>query len=346
MSTHNGDKWLVQAAQRMKDELDNGNVPTPERLTVRDLVGKYGFQRRSSWVTTHIQNLLDELELRAVPDIASGWIDATISIELDSAVSGVSSDSQRPDPIRRIDSLDAAHNNPVCVKSDAKLNVATTLMLLHDYSQLPVMDNLHGMVKGVISWQSIGARFALGSECDYVRQCMEPAERIPNVEISKNAPLMEAIGIIAKQGYVLVRDRESQNVISGIVTATDLSNRFAELAEPFLLMEQIEKHLRNLIHREFTLAVLQESSGDPNIAGSADMTLGGYQRLLERPAHWEELSIAARIDHKEFVKHLCCVRKIRNSIMHFNTDGLSEKETEILRSFAGFFDYLVRMSAM
>ena len=343
MSVRDGDKWLANVAKRMKEEFENGNAPTPERLTARELIGKYGFLMRGAGINSHIQNGLDDVGLQATPDFTNVWLDATISIELDSAAPGTSSDARPGDPVQRIDLLEAAHNEPVCVKSGAKLNVATALMLLHDYSQLPVMDN-SSTVKGIISWQSIGSRFALGLECENVRQCMEPAERIPNVAISKKTPLLEAIGIIVKQGYVLIHDPEAGNAIIGIVTAADISNRFAVLAEPFLLVGEIEKHLRNLVHHKFTLEELRAAAGYPKIKGYADMTLGGYQHLLGNSEHWECLKL--NIDRKEFVKHLDRVREIRNSIMHFNPDGISDEDMQLLRDVARFFDGLARMGAM
>ena len=343
MSTHNGDEWLASVAERMKKEFEDGTVPTPERLTARELVGKYGYALRGPWIDNRIQNRLEELQLRSVPDFSVVWQGATISIEPDQEIAGISPDTKRPDPTRRVDSLEVAHNKPMCVKSGDKLNVATALMLLHDYSQLPVMDNDYD-VKGIISWQSIGARLALEIECEYVRQCMEPAAQIPKVEIPKEAPLFEAISVIAEQGYVLVRDRAAKNTISGIVTVTDLSNQFALLAEPFLRIGEIEGHLRNLIHRKFTLEELLEAAQGRQIEGSADLTLGDYQQLLGRPEHWERLNL--KIDRSEFIKHLDRVRGIRNSIMHFNPDGLSSEDMQLLRDVARFFDDLVRMGVM
>ena len=333
-------------AQRLKDEVENGAAPGAERLTVRELLGKFGYTRRwdgEGGINNHIMNQLDVLDLRSMPDFRYVWAGEPIRLELDPESNAGLPSGERPDPTRRVDSLEVAHNKPMCVKSGDKLNVATALMLLHDYSQLPVMDNDYD-VKGIISWQSIGTRLALELECEYVRQCMEPTAQIPKVEIPKEAPLFEAISIIAEQGYVLVRDRAAKNTISGIVTATDLSNQFALLAEPFLRIGEIEGHLRNLIHRKFTLKELQEAAQGRQIAGSADLTLGDYQQLLGRPEHWERLNL--KIDRREFVKHLDRVREIRNSIMHFNPDGLSSEDMQLLRDVARFFDDLVRMGVM
>jgi len=47
-------------------------------------------------------------------------------------------------------------------------------------------------------------------------------------------------------GYVLVRDQRDRR-ITGIVTASDLSLQFQALAEPFLLLREIELHVRQLL---------------------------------------------------------------------------------------------------
>ena len=189
-----GDEWLASVAERMKKEFEDGTVPTPERLTAQELAGKYGYALRGPWINSRIQNRLEELNLRSVPDFSI------------------------------------------------------------------------------------------------------------------------------------------------------LSNQFALLAEPFLRIGEIEGHLLNLIHRKFTLEELIEAAQRKQIKGSADLTLGDYQHLLGRPEHWERLNL--NIDRREFVKHLDRVREIRNNSMHFNPDGLSSEDMQLLRDVARFFDDLVRMGAM
>ena len=133
-------------------------------------------------------------------------------------------------------------------------------MQLHDYSQLPVMTNERD-VKGMISWKSIGASLSLERQCEFVRQCMDPAEVIPI-----STPLFDALGTIAVHGYVLVQD--TNRAITGIVTASDLSTQFMGLAGPFLLIGEIEGHLRQLIHRKFTVEQMRAAS-TPSEGGTA-----------------------------------------------------------------------------
>ena len=333
-----GYDWLSEIAENMKDAVENGLAPTLEELTVRDFLGRYDYARRGVNIVSRIRNDLEELELRTNPDFEVAYIDSFISIELDSVVPDSPSSGEPDSPIHRIGTLEAANRKPMSVKPDDPLSRATTIMQLHDYAQLPIMTN-DREVKGMISWQSIGTRLSLGQQCDYVRDCMESAK-----EISFNTPLFNAIKEIVEHGYVLVR-REDK-VITGIVTAGDISNQFMQLAGPFLLVGEIESHLRRLVHGKFTVEQMQNASpaGQQDINGIADMTLGGYCRLLANEEHWDQLELS--IDRKEFIEHLNAVREIRNDVMHFDPDGLSPKDIKKLQDVARFFASLVRIGAI
>ena len=335
-----GDKWLRDLANQMKEDVANGNAPQLEKCTVREFIEKFGYSRRGRILVSDVRNRLEELDLRTNPDFEVTYIDATISIELNQKAVGAASSSPPPDPTHRIGMLEAAHNKPFRVNPDDCLSVATTIMQLHDYSQLPVMNGCRN-VKGIISWKSIGARLSLGKEYERVRGYMEPAQ-----EISIKATLFDAIGTIVEHGYVLVRGTDK--TITGIVTASDLSNQFMVMASPFLLIGEIEGHLRNLIHGKFTVEELQKTSpadeGGNNITGAADLTLGGYYQLLGKQVNWEKLNL--NIDRSEFIQRLDGVRKIRNDVMHFEPDGLEESDTKMLRDVARFFEDLARMGAI
>ncbi len=69
-------------------------------------------------------------------------------------------------------------------------------------------------------------------------------------EIRAESSLFQAIPIIVEHQYVLVRG--SDNRITGIVTASDLSLQFQQLAEPFLLLGEIENHIRRILGDNFS----------------------------------------------------------------------------------------------
>ena len=323
-----GHDWLAKIAERMKAEIDDGAAATPEQLTVREFVAKFGYAKRGAYIANIIRNSLDNFGIRTNPDFETVYMGSTIAVELHSEAADSASSGEPDSATHRIGTLEAANKRPVSVNPEDPLEKATTIMQIHDYSRLPVMTG-EREVKGVISWQSIGRSLSLGQKCEYVRQCMEPERETP-----ASTPLFNAIGGIAEHGYVLVRG--SDNTITGIVTSGDISDQFMQLAGPFLLIGEIEGHLRRLAHGKFTVEEMREALQETErpIQGLADLTLGGYYQLLGKEDRWERLNL--NIDRKEFVKHLNSVRKIRNDIMHFNPDGLSDEDITALKDFARF----------
>jgi len=244
------------------------------------------------------------------------------------------------DPTYRIGMLDAANKPVVSAAPNHSIEQAVTKMLVNGFSQLPVMQNDRD-VKGILTWGSIGARFALGKTGQEVRHFMTSAQII-----SSEKSLFEAIELIVQHEYVLVQTPE--RTISGIVTAADLSRQFQQLTEPFLLLREIEQHIRKLIIvGKFTLetfrAACDPNDSDREIKDVADLTIGEYIRLLENPTNWGRLSLC--IDRASFVEHLQTVRRIRNDIMHFDPDPLGPHDLASLRQFVVFLQGLRELGA-
>jgi CBS domain-containing protein len=255
-----GYKKLEHVSAQLKD------CGTSQSVTVRELLGWFGAKRRGSSIVYTIKDALYDNNLRTEPDFQFQYLDGPLEFKIgkrkgdvfrwdeDSTASTPSAEillfpsgqggpSGRPiitDPTYRIGRLPSANVIPTPVTPNTNLSVAITLMLGYDFSQLPVMIGQRD-VKGVISWASIGARLALGRACTEVRECMD-APRI----ISSDTSIFDAIAEIVRDQYVLIRD--SSNKISGIVTASDLSEQFRRLTEPFLLLGEIENHIRSPYH--------------------------------------------------------------------------------------------------
>jgi hypothetical protein len=155
-------------------------------------------------------------------------------------------------------------------------------------------------------------------------------------EIRADSSLFQAIPIIAQHQFVLVRGAD--NRITGIVTATDLSLQFQSLTEPFLLLGEIENHIRRILERKFTPEELarigSETQAEREISGVADLTFGDYIRLLENDERWKVVGIP--IDRVVFCKLLDGVRSIRNDVMHFDPDGIPSTDLDTLRDFVNF----------
>ena len=215
------------------------------------------------------------------------------------------------------------------------LTKAITLMLQHDFSQLPVM---HGEreVKGVVTWKSIGSKHALGCPCSQVGDCREDA-RI----VDSNRTLFDAIPTIVEFGYVLVRDQRDRR-ITGVVTASDLSLQFQALAEPFLLLREIELHVRELLRAKVSpndFGLLDsDSSSARKPQNIADLTFGQYVRLFQHPVIWTKLAL--KIDATVLTALLEEVRVIRNDGMHFDPDPMTPEELNTLKKAVRFMQQL------
>jgi CBS domain-containing protein len=323
-------------------------------VTVREFLGWFDAQRRGVHIVEEIRSALADAKLVTEPDFEGEWIDGNFDFKLrgpdrtlatadktgavlDAAVVSrsvaLSADvyvATAADPTYRIGKLNAA-NNPklVSVSLDSPVAEAVLQMMRFDYSQLPVMQG-EREVKGVVSWRSIGRHLALGNAPDRVAACMEPHHHIVNASDS----LFAVIDLIVLHQYVLVRG--DRNRITGIVTSSDLSLQFRQLAGPFLLIGEIENHVRGIINEHFSVDELKQAIDERDkerpVHSVADLTLGEFTRLLEEPGRWSRVKL--RLDRKEFVKLLDQVRQIRNDVMHFDPDGIGEYDSETLTQCA------------
>lgn len=321
------DDWLRESAKRMRGEKKAGAAPKAERLTVREFLAKFGNARRGYRVVAGIRRRLEKHKLRTSPDFQFRYIDNVISVELDEDSEARDSEKLNS-PTVCVDSLKAAHNDPIRVKPDDILIKATTVMRIEGFSQLPVMTT-DREVKGVISWRSIGKAYLDGRNPQAVRDCMEESH-----EITTKTTLADATRQIWEHDYVLVRGENKK--ITGIVTAADLALQFEQLAHPFLLIGEIELHLRNLVRGRFTVEEFAAAAiGEKEVTGPDDLTFGDYCHLLEREESWSKLHL--NIDRKEFIQRLERIRNIRNDVMHFSPDGVEPEDVEHLERLASLF---------
>ena len=345
---------LSDVARALRD----GEAVPP--ITVRAFLNWFwGTQRRGRWIVVYIRSRLAEEGLRTVPDFESTYLDAEITFDLASqtnvihpfagevAEAVVVTDNTEvqlspqtfADPTYRISKLAAANRRPTWVRPDSSLTEAITLMMANDFSQLPVMVNERD-VKGTVSWKSIGSRLALRQSPQWAREAMDP-----HAEIGSDASLFTAIPVIVDHEYALVRGPDKRVV--GIITTTDLSLQFQQLSEPFLLLGEIENHIRRIIDARFTPEMLaaakDPADGARSVGSASDLTFGEYKRLLEDPTRWAALGLG--LDRAVFVELLDKVRETRNDVMHFDPDGIEDQALGVLRDFAKFLRTLQTVGA-
>ncbi|MFB9236296.1 CBS domain-containing protein [Plantactinospora siamensis] len=307
---------------------------SPVRLTTRELIERWDYTRRTVQSAENISADLAEKGLTTRPPFTEDSLDAEIEIvpariEPSANESGSSSEEQKKNALRidslQVGQLEAANRGVCSVAVGATVERAITLMLKDNYSQLAVLDedeNLHGAV----SWESV-CKALLRDNHASLSDATISARVVEHDEY-----LLSQIDEIDERGYVFVRSPDRRR-ISGIVTSSDLTQKFGNMTRPFALLEEIELRLRRRVDRclgaeEIRVVVRQPWRGE-----SADnLTLGSYKHLLKEEPTFRKLGW--RLDHEVFLGQLEQIIKIRNEVMHFSPDPVKPQQLESVLAFA------------
>lgn len=301
----------------------------PVTVTVRDLVHLVGQIRRSAGAVELIQQELKQRGLRPSSPVAGGAIDDQIEIvplagvslvgEGDPASTGPESDENLALDATESDAryffpvsqLRSAQSIPESVDIDDSISVARTKMLRNNYSQLIVSNQ--GATTGVITWESI-ANASLLRKVVKVQDAM--IDYPPS--FTRTTPIPDIVASVGRHGYVLVTDGES---VCGLVTISDLAERFSEDRLPLMLIEEIELRLRNGVSPVGDEVVRRSQAN----ANSVDqLTLGSYVHLFASDGVWSKLPWRA-LDLDIMLEDVKFTADIRNSLSHFSPDPLPEE---------------------
>ena len=299
----------------------------PVVTSVRDLIGLWGWLRRGSVVTDQVTKELGSLGLTTSPPFTEVGIDNRVRlVPLTKDESGPVPFHPHPTAGVQIGSLSSATRGVVWVRPEDSLQKAQTLMLVHDFSQLAVMRGPSDL-NGAITWESVAKALLRHKPVTDVKKATVDATLV-----RRDADLLQTIPDIVKTGFVFVRDQGRE--VTGIVTTADLSEQFADLAGPFMLLNEIEVRLRIAIGGAFSveeLASVKDPADARDVVSVHDLSLGELARLLDPQEHWERLRW--ELDRKEFLAALQRVRGIRNEVMHFSPDPLRSEDLQALRAF-------------
>lgn len=233
--------------------------------------------------------------------------------------------------------LPLTKSEPKCVESDKPLSVALSMMALNDYSQLPIVEPGTKSLCGYISWRTISETLIgerpLNTVMDYGFKDYE------SLSVSVNKPLIEAAKMIGSTEFLLVTDK--QNQIKGIVTMFDLTDQYIRQTEPFLILEEIEDCIRNLIAGKFSNdEIISVCKLKPSPTPIEEMTFGQYVKLLSHNSgtekYFDRLHLT-NIDRDLFLQKMGEVREVRNAVMHFKPELITEDKMEMLHSAVKFF---------
>jgi CBS domain-containing protein len=184
---------------------------------------------------------------------------------------------------------------------------------------------------GYISWETIAKAKINGVNSDKVKDYMNP-----NVAtLTPDTPLIKAIEIVKKNDFAVVLAKDKS--LYGIVTVNDVTEQFIKETDSFVLLSELEGHIRNLLRDTVLVEDLKKlcmREQGREVTSIDEMTFGDYVTVFGNEEQWKKLHIAA--DRKAFLAQLESIRKLRNDVMHCRPSGLSEENKEMLKHFVKY----------
>ncbi|MET8650354.1 restriction endonuclease [Nocardia aurea] len=322
-----GDEQVTSSAELLDDAIRRDSA-SPRQLTIRSLLEYWGFERRTNVAVSTIKADLASNGLTTRPAFTEGAISDVVALVslspepgIDTPTESVADDDVEdviePEPMsRRLGELPA---RLVSVPSSADLTLTKTMMVRHQFSQLAVID-ADSTYHGAVTWESIGQAH-IASDNPSLADATVTA-----LVAEHDALLLDQIDAIYDRGFIFVRNSDRVRV-TGILTASDLTRQFGTLARPFVLIEEAENRLRRAAEEHFDVQDLKDAVQPhrrSRIHCAADLTFGDYPHLLKETGRWQKLGW--RLDCGQVVDLVEQVRVIRNDLMHFATDPLSEEK--------------------
>lgn len=256
----------------MEDENNTPSKPTPrisleedksfyqylyenkKTISIRELIGFWDFQTRGVNVNNLINSDLESIGFYTIPPIDIGPLDAHVSIGslAEKEEKNLSSNSNthnfsnpKHNHLLTLAAIPSATLNQqddsplICVTPDEPINDALAIMLINDFSQLPVVDaEDREIILGAFSWESYGHAVLSGERPSKVKDAITQ----PNIQ-DLRTDLFQCTELIARDGFVLVTQLGR---LTGIVTSADLTHQFDQLAKPFLAVGRAEQELKRV----------------------------------------------------------------------------------------------------
>ncbi|MFD9455388.1 HPP family protein [Streptomyces sp. NPDC059985] len=318
-------------------------------IYVRELLTLFGLSNRDDQAVMVVKQALKDAGLTTVPSFATcghgiplhiqvqesvAPADAVIDAESDEGEEEELPAGALPQQAMRVGDMLVGSSGFVSLEPTAQLVQATYLMREHGFSQLPVVEST--TLHGVVTWKSVVKLY----ETNKPRTLANALETdVPVAE--EQHDFFSILPRISEKGYVLVRG--SDGAFKGIVTASDVTERFTVTARPFFMVGEIELRLRKCLGAAIAPEAIKAVQKYKKTGLVADLTLGAYVVLLDCQQSKDQLRLRAEqnwadlkwdgVDRVMFVRQLAQVRDIRNRIAHFDPQPLPEAKAEDLRRF-------------
>lgn len=239
---------------------------------------------------------------------------------------------ERETLVQSINDILREDQNVLTVSPDTLVTSALDMMNRHHFSQLPVVRD--GRVAGMFSFESFANQLIallakhgqlLGSPEDLVVDDFKSETRF----ISVDAPLEGSFSDLNEVSAVVAGSRDN---LQGIITPMDVLHHLHAVSQPFVLVSEIERHIRSLITActqpdelgECIERALLNSPYPPERLPSdvTEMTMGDYLSIVRHGENWSAhfgdafSEGGSSIQRKIVGGHLDEIRELRNVIYH------------------------------
>lgn len=220
---------------------------------------------------------------------------------------------------------------------------AIETMFEEDYSQLGIEQN--DELVGMVSYRSISRVLSilrkLGVNKNLPGRQVRIAMEDMNPVVEPNDDLIILFDLLSENPYVIV---EKEDQPAEILTNYDLLQYLRDSIEPFLLIEDIERSIREIIQYAYDDDLdeaLQEFFGDQDVRTPnkiTDCSFGHYAQFM--PENWGQFDDLFD-QNGDFVRRLLLeVGDVRNKIFHFRSESNEselEEELRVLNFAHGYF---------
>ncbi len=234
----------------------------------------------------------------------------------------------------------------VSVSKEDTVTKALSLMIEHDFSQLPVIsaDGNFETAEGMVTYEGIlrGIRnFKLNIEDLKVRDVMGTV-----VVYSGDDDLFDILNRLKETNAVLIQHREFP-AIEGIITSYDTTEYFRDRTEDLMRVEDIEVTIKDLIKEAYTFLdekldyEVDESKLDKSVKlvsnrgqnskpkTFSELTMAEYINLLTHPDTWDFFQPIFNLPVESVRGLLHSIRETRNLLAHFRGDLSSEQRDSL-----------------
>jgi hypothetical protein len=232
-------------------------------------------------------------------------------------------------PFHDVGSIFPGEVNVETVPPETRVGDALGLMMEKRFSQLPVVEN--GEVLGMFSLWSLAHHLSLspGLKVQSLLQDLEVGdvmEQVPKVTVKDS--IHSILDQLERHEALLV---DSPHGLQAIATSTDVLRYFYRVARPYILLQEIEMGLREIIQicapgaqltecADRALAKAYQGRGATAPEKLEEMSFEDYRSIITCGQNWPLFENVLGHNRDLVSIKLERLRSIRNDVFHFRSD--------------------------